>query len=191
GAGEAVRPDILCIAKGLGAGIQPIGAMLCSGEIYRTIEAGSGFFQHGHTYIGHPTACAAGLAVMDEIEGRDLLAAVRARGAELQAALEAAFGQHAHVGDIRGRGLFRGIEIVADRATKAPFEPGLAIAAKLKKAAFARGLMVYPMAGSIDGQYGDHVLIAPPFILETAQIPEIVAPLSEALDATLEGALAA
>ncbi|MEM6487537.1 MAG: aspartate aminotransferase family protein [Pseudomonadota bacterium] len=189
--GERVRPDILCIAKGLGAGIQPIGAMLCSGEIYRTIEGGTGFFQHGHTYIGHPTACAAGLAVMRQIEERDLLADVRARGDALQAALEAAFGQHPHVGDIRGRGLFRGVEIVADRETKTPFNPAMGVAAKLKKAAFARGLMVYPMAGTLDGRHGDHVLMAPPFILEEAQIPEIVEPLAAALDGVLEETLAA
>ncbi|MEM8597170.1 MAG: aminotransferase class III-fold pyridoxal phosphate-dependent enzyme, partial [Pseudomonadota bacterium] len=124
-------------------------------------------------------------------EGRDLLASVRARGAELQTALEAAFGQHAHVGDIRGRGLFRGIEIVADRSTKETFDPALGVAAKLKKAAFARGLMVYPMGGTIDGRHGDHVLIAPPFILESGQIPEIVEPLKAALDGVLDEALAA
>ncbi|MEM9782996.1 MAG: aspartate aminotransferase family protein [Pseudomonadota bacterium] len=191
GAGEGVRPDIICIAKGLGAGIQPIGAMLCSGEIYRMVETGSGFFQHGHTYIGHPTACAAALAVMREIESRDLLASVRTRGAALQAALELAFAQHPHVGDIRGRGLFRGIELVADRATKAPFDPALAVAAKLKKTAFANGLMVYPMSGTVDGRHGDHVLIAPPFILETAQIEEIVTPLKAALDQVLEATQAA
>ncbi|MEL7138003.1 MAG: aspartate aminotransferase family protein [Pseudomonadota bacterium] len=191
GVPESVRPDMICIAKGLGAGIQPIGAMLCSGEVYRTVEAGSGFFQHGHTYIGHPTACAAGLAVLDEIEGRDLLANVRERGAELQSALEATFGQHPHVGDIRGRGLFRGIELVADRGTKACFDPSLGVAARLKKAAFARGLMVYPMGGTVDGRHGDHVLIAPPFILESGQIAEITEPLSDALDSVLEEALAA
>ncbi|MEM8819447.1 MAG: aspartate aminotransferase family protein [Pseudomonadota bacterium] len=191
GAVEAVRPDILCIAKGLGAGVQPIGAMLCTGEIYRRIEAGSGFFQHGHTYLAHPTACAASLAVLDQIEERDLLTSVRTQGAALQAALEAAFGQHPHVGDVRGRGLFRGVEIVADRASKAPFDPSLSVAAKLKKAAFERGLMVYPMSGTVDGRLGDHVLIAPPFILENEQIPEIVEPLTEALDAVLDKALAA
>ncbi|MEM6972776.1 MAG: aspartate aminotransferase family protein [Pseudomonadota bacterium] len=190
-AGEGVRPDIICIAKGLGAGIQPIGAMLCSGEIYRTVEAGSGFFQHGHTYIGHPTACAAGLAVMREIEDRDLLANVRAKGAALHSALEATFGQHPHVGDIRGRGLFRGIELVADRATKQTFDPALGVATKLKKAAFEAGLMVYPMAGTVDGRNGDHVLIAPPFILTDGQIEEIVTPLRTALDRVLDQALAA
>src|SRR5690606_14929293 len=133
------------IAKGLGAGIQPIGAMLCSKAIYQTIENGSGFFQHGHTYMGHPAVCAAGIAVLDEIENRDLLANVRKQGEALQAALESRLGQHPHVGDIRGRGLFRGIEIVEDRETKEPFDPKKGIAARLKKQAFADGLMVYPM----------------------------------------------
>ncbi|MEO0821939.1 MAG: aspartate aminotransferase family protein, partial [Pseudomonadota bacterium] len=188
---EAVRPDILCIAKGLGAGIQPIGAMLCTGEIYRTIEQGSGFFQHGHTYIGHPTACAAGLAVLDEIERHDLLSAVRARGAALQSALEATLGQHPHVGDIRGRGLFRGVELVTDRETKAPFDPALGIAARIKQAAFEAGLMVYPMGGTVDGKHGDHILIAPPFILSEAQIDEIAGPLGAAIDRVLEQAHAA
>ncbi|MCL5776299.1 aspartate aminotransferase family protein [Limibaculum sp. FT325] len=182
---DGIAPDIICIAKGLGAGIQPIGAMLCSGEIYRTIEAGSGFFQHGHTYLGHPAACAGSLAVMDEIEGRDLLARVRETGAKLRAALEAAFGQHWAVGDIRGRGLFLGIELVADKETKAPFDPALGIAAKIKKAAFANGLMVYPMGGTVDGQHGDHVLIAPPYILEVRQIGEIVDKLGPAIDSAL------
>ncbi|MGF1553872.1 MAG: aspartate aminotransferase family protein [Paracoccaceae bacterium] len=191
GAGEAVRPDVLCIAKGLGAGVQPIGAMLCSDDIYRAVERGSGFFQHGHTYIGHPTACAAGLAVLDEIEGRDLLAAVRERGGRLRAALEAAFGDHPHVGDIRGRGLFLGLELVEDRAAKRPFDPAHGVAATLKREAFARGLMVYPMGGTVDGRVGDHVLIAPPFVLEDTQIPEIVAPLAEALDAATGAVLAA
>ncbi|MEO1318023.1 MAG: aminotransferase class III-fold pyridoxal phosphate-dependent enzyme, partial [Pseudomonadota bacterium] len=133
----------------------------------------------------------AGLAVLDEIEGRDLLANVRERGAELQSALEATFGQHPHVGDVRGRGLFRGIELVADRGTTACFAPSLGVAARLTQAAFARGLMVYPMGGTVDGRHGDHVLIAPPFILESGQIAEITEPLSDALDSVLEEALAA
>ncbi len=182
---EGIAPDIVAIAKGLGAGIQPIGAMLCSAAIYEAIEAGSGFFQHGHTYMGHPAACAGGLAVMDEIEGRDLLANVRVQGESLQAALEARLGQHPHVGDIRGRGLFRGIEIVEDRDTKAPFDPSKGIAARLKKRAFADGLMVYPMAGTVDGQRGDHVLLAPPFIIGEEHVTEITDKLAAALDATL------
>ncbi|MCB2110673.1 MAG: aspartate aminotransferase family protein [Defluviimonas sp.] len=182
---EGVRPDILCIAKGLGAGYQPIGAMLCSAEIYGAIEAGSGFFQHGHTYIGHPVATAAGLAVVSAILERGLLARVQAQGDRLAHALHARFGQHPHVGDLRGRGLFRGIEFVADRATKAPFDPARGIAGRLKKAAFEAGLICYPMAGTIDGRSGDHVLLAPPFIIEDAQIDELVDKLGRAVDAVI------
>ncbi|MEO1494055.1 MAG: aspartate aminotransferase family protein [Pseudomonadota bacterium] len=182
---DGISPDMVCIAKGLGAGIQPIGAMLCTGEIYDTIAGGSGFFQHGHTYLGHPAACAAGAAVLNEVDGRDLLTNVREKGEALQQALETRLGQHPHVGDIRGRGLFRGVEIVADRETNAPFNPSLGLAAKLKKRAFADGLMVYPMAGSVDGQHGDHVLIAPPFIIDDDHIAQITDKLSTALESVL------
>ncbi|SFR03658.1 aspartate aminotransferase family protein [Poseidonocella sedimentorum] len=182
---DGISPDIACVAKGLGAGYQPIGAMLCSGEIYDTIARGSGFFQHGHTYIGHPAAAAAGLAVLSAIEDRGLLHNVQARGALLDAALRAAFGDHPHVGDIRGRGLFRGIELVADRATKAPFDPALGLAGKIKSAAFEAGLICYPMSGTIDGQRGDHVLLAPPFIIDESQIEALVAMLHGAIDAVI------
>src|SRR5690606_29180791 len=131
-------------------------------RIYDAFAQGSGLFQHGHTYMGHPMACAAALAVQEVIERDDLLSNVRAMGAYLRARLEARFGNHAHVGDIRGRGLFLGLELVADRGTKEPFDPGLKLHAKVKKEAMARGLMVYPMGGTIDGARGDHVLLAPP-----------------------------
>ena len=132
---DGIAPDILCIAKGLGAGYQPIGAMLCSGAIYAAVEQGSGFFQHGHTYIGHPVATAAGLAVVTALHERDLIARVRVMGDKLQSALEDRFGQHPHVGDIRGRGLFRGIELVAERDAKTPFDPSRRLAPRIKAAA--------------------------------------------------------
>ena len=182
---EGISPDIVTIAKGLGAGYQPIGAMMCQARIYAAIEGGSGFFQHGHTYLGHATAAAAGVAVLKAIEERDLLANVRDKGAKLRAALDEAFGQHPHVGDIRGRGLFLGIEFVEDRATKAPFAPERGLAAQLKKAAFGAGLICYPMAGTIDGRRGDHILLAPPFIMEDAHIGEIVGKLDQAIAQTL------
>ncbi|MDP5307870.1 aspartate aminotransferase family protein [Paracoccus spongiarum] len=182
---DGIAPDILCIAKGLGAGYQPVGAMLCSRAIYEAIAQGSGFFQHGHTYIGHPVATAAGLAVLRAILGRDLLAQVRDRGETLHSALQARLGQHPHVGDIRGRGLFRGIEIVEDRASKAPFDPQRKVAAALKKAAFARGLICYPMSGTIDGRTGDHILLAPPFIITEAEIGMLVDRLAGAMDEVL------
>ncbi|MFD0908456.1 aspartate aminotransferase family protein [Ruegeria arenilitoris] len=178
---DGVAPDILCIAKGLGAGYQPIGATLCTDRIYDAIRNGSGFFQHGHTYVGHPVATAAALAVVTELTSRDLPARARNMGDKLQAKLEAAFGQHPNVGDIRGRGLFRGIELVADRDTREPFDPTLGVAAKIKKAAVDAGLICYPMSGTRDGRRGDHVLLAPPFIIEEPQLDELVDKLSVAI----------
>ncbi|MEO9902881.1 MAG: aminotransferase class III-fold pyridoxal phosphate-dependent enzyme, partial [Nisaea sp.] len=176
---DGVTADILAIAKGLGAGYQPIGAMLCSGKIYEAIENGSGFFQHGHTYIGHPTACAASLAVLRKLTG-GLVDQVNPLGNMLDGALRDAFGQHPHIGDIRGRGLFRGMEIVEDRDTKAPFDPKRGVNKALKKAAFEAGLACYPMGGTIDGVRGDHILLAPPFIMTEAQIGEVVDKLAVA-----------
>ncbi len=184
---EEVAPDIVCMAKGLGAGIQPLGAMLCAAPIYDAIAAGSGFFQHGHTYMGHPTACAAGGAVLAEIEKRDLLANVRAMGETLGSELRARFADTPEVGDIRGRGLFQGLELVADPETKAPFEPALGLNRRIKAEAMARGLMCYPMGGTIDGKSGDHVLLAPPYIVSPQEIGMIVDRLGEAIDAALAG----
>lgn len=182
---DGIAPDILCIAKGLGAGYQPIGAMLCSAEIYAAIEAGSGFFQHGHTYIGHPTAAAAGHAVLTALLERDLIARVQDQGRKLEECLVDRFGQHPHVGDLRGRGLFRGIELVADRSTKSPFDPAKGVAGKIKKAAFEAGLICYPMSGTIDGRNGDHILLAPPFIIEDDQLQELTDKLAVAVDAVI------
>ena len=182
---EAVAPDILTCAKGLGAGYQPIGATLATARIFEAIAAGSGFFQHGFTYIGHPMACAAALAVQRTIEGERLLDNVRKQGAALRVRLEARFGNHPHIGEIRGRGLFLGLELVADRASRAPFDPDLRLHARIKAAAMARGLMCYPAGGTIDGRRGDHILLAPPFIIEDAQVSEIVERLGDAVDAAL------
>ena len=180
---EGVSPDIVTIAKGLGAGYQPIGAMLCTAKIYDAIAAGSGFFQHGHTYMGHPVATAASRAVINAILTRGLLPKVRDQGARLKAELHNAFGQHPNIGDIRGRGLFLGMEFVADRETKEPFDPKCGIAKAFKKHAFEAGLICYPMSGTIDGARGDHVLLAPPFIIEDAQIDEVVGKLDMAVKA--------
>lgn len=184
---DGVRPDILAIAKGLGAGYQPIGAMLCSGDIYRTIVEGSGFFQHGHTYMGHPVAAACALAVLERILDDGLLARVGVLGTYLESRLVAELAQLPFIGDIRGRGLFWGIEIVADRGSKTPFDPALKIAPRIKKAAFERGLMCYPMQGTIDGKLGDHVLLAPPFIMDESQVDAVVATLKAAMVAVVEG----
>ena len=185
---DGVVPDLLCVAKGLGAGYMPIGAMLCSSSLYDALRHGSGFFQHGHTYMGHPTACAGGYAVVSAILERGLLPQVHDRGATLQAALVERFGQHPHVGDIRGRGLFRGMEFVADRADKSPFPREANLAARIKTAAFDAGLICYPMSGTIDGRSGDHMLLAPPFIISEAEIEELVDKLGTAIDASIAAA---
>ena len=179
---EGIAPDILCIAKGLGAGYQPVGAMLCTDEVYEAIAEGSGFFQHGHTYLGHPVATAAAHAVLSEILENDLVAKVRGNGAHLEAALQRRFGQHPNVGDIRGRGHFWGLEFVRDKEAKTPFDPAHGLAGRLKKAAFAEGLVCYPMAGTRDGREGDHVMLAPPFIATRDELDAMVDTLGTAID---------
>jgi len=184
---EGIAPDILTCAKGLGAGYQPIGAALVSGKIYDAIAVGSGFFHHGFTYIGHPTACAAALAVQRTIERDNLLANVVRQGDSLKRQLEERFGNHNHVADIRGRGLFIGIELVAERVSRTPFDNSLNLHARIKAEAMARGLMCYPGNGTIDGERGDHILLAPPFIVEDAHVEHIVETLGEAVDAAIAG----
>ena len=182
---DGVIPDLLAIAKGLGGGYQPIGAVLAQGRIVEAMSRGSGFFQHGHTYLGHAVACAAALTVQKVIERDGLLAQVRARGALLDSLLRATFDAHPYAGDVRGRGLFYGVELVRDRESKAPFEAQLKLHARVKKEAMARGLMVYPMGGTVDGRIGDHVLLAPPFIASESELEMIVARLRESIDAAI------
>ncbi|WP_412552499.1 aspartate aminotransferase family protein [Shimia sp. MIT1388] len=182
---EHISPDICAVAKGLGAGYQPIGAMLCTSEIYDVIRDGSGFFQHGHTYNGHPTAAASALAVAKRLIDDDVVSNVAPLGAKLQHELNDTFGQHPHIGDIRGRGLFLGMEIVKDRETKEPFDSELALAPRLKAAAFEAGLICYPMGGTIDGKRGTHILLAPPFIMESSHIDLIVGTLEAAIEKVL------
>jgi adenosylmethionine-8-amino-7-oxononanoate aminotransferase len=179
---ENIIPDIVTIAKGLGAGYQPIGAMLCQDFIYDTIANGSGFFQHGHTYLGHPIACAASLAVLTKLINENMCKKVKDKGEMLQKILERDLGQNQFVGDIRGRGLFRGVEIVKDRSTKEPFSRKLNIANNIKKEALNLGLICYPMQGTVDGIIGDHILIAPPFIINEDEINEISSKLKTTIE---------
>jgi adenosylmethionine-8-amino-7-oxononanoate aminotransferase len=185
---EGVVPDLIAIAKGLGGGYAPIGALLIQERIFDAVAGGSGAFQHSHTYMGHPLACAAALAVQRVIHHDKLLANVRAQGAQLARRLNQRFGNHPFVGDVRGRGLLQGVELVADRAGKEPFDPKLQLHARVKREAMARGLMVYPMGGTLDGARGDHVLLAPPFIVDAALVDAIVERLGEAIDAATAGA---
>ena len=183
---EGIAPDIQAVAKGLGGGYQPIGAMLASGQIIDTIRQGSGAFQHGHTYLAHPMACAAALGVQQVIREERLLDRVKDLGVHLERRLTERFGNHRHVGDIRGRGLFQAIELVADRATRTPFDPALKLHQRIKATAFEGGLACYPMGGTVDGRIGDHVLLAPPYIATPENIDMIVDRLGHAVDSALK-----
>ena len=183
---EGIAPDIQAIAKGLGGGYQPIGAMLASDRIVVTVRDGSGAFQHGHTYLAHPLACAAALEVQKTIAEENLLDQVKESGRQLEQRLTERFGNHRHVGDIRGRGLFWAIELVADRGTRQPFDPKLKLHQRIKSAAFAGGLACYPSGGTADGQRGDHVLLAPPYIATSGDIDMIVERLGAAVDSALK-----
>jgi len=184
---EGISPDLMALAKGLGGGCAPIGALLMQDKIFDVVARGSGSFQHGHTYMGHPLACAAALAVQSVIRRDKLLDNVKAQGAYLARRLNERFGNHPFVGDVRGRGLLQGVELVADRSGKAPFDPRLELNARVKAQAMARGLMVYPTGGTVDGIAGDHVLLAPPFIIDNALVDTIVERLGEAIDAATAG----
>ena len=179
---EGIVPDLVCIAKGLGAGYQPIGATLVQRRIHDAVYGGSGFFQHGHTYIGHAVACAGALAVQKAFVERGLVERVKNLGPVLEGKLKDRLGSHPRVGDIRGRGFFWGVEFVSDRASKSPFPPSEKINTRIKSAALDRGLMVYPMGGTVDGVNGDHVLIAPPYILTEVQLDELVDKLGAAVE---------
>ncbi|HET6222051.1 MAG TPA: aspartate aminotransferase family protein, partial [Dongiaceae bacterium] len=183
---EGIAPDIQAIAKGLGGGYQPIGAMLASARIVDVIRDGSGAFQHGHTYLAHPLACAAALEVQQVIDDEQLLDRVKTLGGQLERRLTERFGNHRHVGDIRGRGLFQAIELVADRATRAPFDPALKLNQRIKAVAFEGGLGCYPAGGCMDGRSGDHVLLAPPYIATPDDIDIIVDRLGQAVDLALK-----
>ena len=180
-----VVPDMICLAKGLAAGYVPIGATLVHDRIVDTFHNRRNVFQHGHTYMGHPLAAAAGVAVIRYIKQHGLIEKSEKMGEELMRRLREALGAHPNVGDIRGKGLFIGVEFVADRATKAPLEPELGFARLLGDTAFGLGLIVYPMSGTIDGRHGDHVLIAPPFVITKAQTGRLVELLVKALDQSL------
>ncbi len=183
---EGIVPDIITLAKGLGAGYQPVGATLAHRRIYERIRDGSGFFQHGHTYMAHATAAAAALSVQQVIQEEELLPRVRLLGQQLMELLQQRLGEHPHVGDIRGRGLFVGLELVSDRESKQPFAPDSALDKRVKRRALDNGLMCYPMAGTIDGRQGHHILLAPPFILEREQLEQLVDLLAVSLDQAVE-----
>ena len=187
---EGITPDIQVIAKGLGGGYQPIGGILIADRVVQALHNGSGGFLHGQTYQAHPVACAAALEVQRIIREDHLVDNVRRMGQRLETALTERFGNHRHVGDIRGRGLFWALEFVTDRGSKGVFDPSLKLNERVKAEGIARGVATYPMGGTIDGKQGDHVIVAPPYIVDEADINAIVERLGDAVDAALKGVAA-
>lgn len=171
---EEACPDIITIAKGLGAGYQPIASVLANEKVISVIETGSGTLWNGHTYMSHAVACAGALAVLKVIEEDQLLGSVRAQGAKLKKMLDHTFADHPNIGDIRGRGLFWGLEIVKNKDTKEPFPSELNLAGKIKSDILEHGMLSYPSQGCVDGKAGDHILLAPPYMVTDDELDIIV-----------------
>lgn len=182
---DGVVPDLVTLAKGLGAGYQPISAILVGARVFETIADRRGYFIHGHTFNASATPCAAALAVVTQIRERELLARVQTMGARLRQALHARFDEHPHVGDIRGRGLLLGLELVRERATKSTFGAQHMLWSAVQQHAMQSGLICYPMGGTADGMNGDHILLAPPFIIDDGHVQEIVDKLAAGIDAAV------
>ena len=175
-----VEPDIILTGKGIASGYAPLGAVLVAPNVVEAFENGSGAFKHGFTYQAHPVATAAGNAVLDYIESQKLFGQVAPAAQALRTALSPV-QSHPHVGDIRGLGLLIGIEFVRDKSTRAPFDSSLAIAERIRSAAMDEGVLTYPTQGSVDGTRGDHILLAPPFIITPEESALIAKALTSAL----------
>ncbi len=182
---EGISPDIMAVAKGLGGGYVPIGAVFASKSVYEALSAGSGTLQNGFTYMGHPLASAGALAVQRVIREEQLLANVVRQGGIIRSELERLLGQHPHVGDIRGRGLFISVELVEDRNSKRAFDPGRKVHELVRRAAMDDGLLLYAMGGTIDGERGNHVMLAPPYTIDENLSGEIAERLAGAVQRTL------
>ena len=178
---EGITPDIVTLAKGLGGGYQPIGAVIAQGFIHQCIVDAFGSFAHGHSYVGHATVAAAGLAVMQVLEDENLLESVKNTGSLLRNRLWDVFVEHPHVGNIRGRGLLIGIELVEDRETRNGIRKELGVPAAIRSAAMENGLICYPGGGTADGVDGAHILLAPPFIYQPQHVDELVSKLEKVL----------
>ncbi|MCK0207405.1 aspartate aminotransferase family protein [Starkeya koreensis] len=180
-AGEhwGLRPDIVALSKGFGAGYVPLGAMVADRLIAETVIDAGGFV-HGHTYAGNPLACAAGLAVLDEIDRLDLIAAAARQGAALKGRLEGLMACYPFIGDVRGKGLLLAFELVADRETMEPLPTGLNAHLRLVDIAYEAGLIIYSRR-TRGGRIGDHFLVCPPLIVSDSEIDEIMEKLDRAL----------
>lgn len=181
-----VEPDAITLGKGLSGGVLPLSALAARGEDVAQVVSALGDFNHGGTFSHQPVAAAAGLATLDVLEGGELVGRAARMGEVLGQALRATFDAHPSVGDVRGLGLMWAIELVGERESRRPFEPGRKVAPKIAAAAFDRGLIVYAMQGGADGAVGDHVMIAPPFVVDDSEIEEIVGLLAESVQFALD-----
>ncbi|MGA8038028.1 MAG: aspartate aminotransferase family protein [Candidatus Acidiferrales bacterium] len=170
---EDVSPDMILVGKGIASGYAPLGAVIASGEVAGAIAHGSATFLHGFTYSGHPIAAAAANAVLDFIEREQLFERVEPVGRELCSALDG-LRKYSVVGDVRGKGLLLAIEFVSDAVTREPFPVDARIATRIQTDAMEAGVMTYPIQGCVDGTRGDHILIAPPFTINSQLIGMLV-----------------
>jgi adenosylmethionine-8-amino-7-oxononanoate aminotransferase len=182
---DGVVPDIMAIAKGLGGGYVPLGAAIYGHRVRDAITAAHGGPMTGHTFTGHTTACAGGVAVQRVMAREGLVARVAALGPALHALVAGALAGVEAVGDIRGRGFFLGLELVRDPGTKAPFDPAHQLYLRIRQAALERGLICYPSGGNVDGIAGDTVILAPPYNAAEAELAEIAEKLGQAVRAAL------
>jgi adenosylmethionine-8-amino-7-oxononanoate aminotransferase len=182
---DGVRPDIVTLAKGIGGGYQPLAAVIMNSRIADVLNNAG--FAHGHTYIGHPTACAAGVAVLRVIERDHLLPRAKALGEKLLPILRAELGDHENVGDIRGRGLFAGIELVANRDSRSGFTDARTMPDRLRLAAMAAGLIVYPGGLQLDGKTVPHIMLAPPMIAVEDELLDGAKRLRHVIESVLRG----
>jgi adenosylmethionine-8-amino-7-oxononanoate aminotransferase len=178
-----VVPDLIVVAKGMSSGYAPLAGVIARRSIVETIRDASGLFSHGYTYGGNPVGAAVGVSVLEYLRQHRLIERAAEMGAHLHERL-GALRAHPSVGDVRGLGLLAGIEFVRDRATKAPFDSATGYGLAVVQEAMRRGLLVYPGTGSVDGVAGDHILLAPPFIITRQQIDDTVRLLDETLTAT-------
>ncbi len=173
-----VKPDMIVAGKGLSSGYTPVAAVIVRDEIHRAIQEGSGAFVHGHTYSQNPLSCAIAVAVIEYLLKHDLISRSAKMGEYFLRTLQSLY-RHDFVGDIRGKGLFAGIELVKNKETKEPYDPQLRLNARIANLAFEKGLVTYPGGGGADGIKGDHLLFAPPFIITEEQIDQLVAILDQ------------
>ena len=178
---DGVVPDVMSVAKGLAGGYLPLGAAILAERLWEPMMARHGGLMTGHTFSGHTAACAAGVAVQTIVEREGLLDKVKTGGAHLMGLLRDALGERPYIGDIRGRGYFIGIELVAERASKEPFPPSLQLFARVRDQSFANGLICYPTGGNVDGVKGDQIILAPPYNASRAELDEIVDKLQQSL----------